>query len=201
MSVPHWKKCKRYDVPGDAHFLTFSCYRRLPLLARDRTRQWLVRGIDRARTANPFDLWGWVIMPEHVHLLILPHHDTAISPILSSIKQSVAKTFIAWLRSHAPTFLQQLEDKQPNGKLTYRFWQRGGGYDRNLRSTRNIHEKLQYIHNNPVRRQLVARRTDWYWSSAMAWQTGGSEPLAINRASFPALTPLDDRIDGALMRD
>ena len=66
------KRCRRYDDPGHAHALTFSCHRRLPLLSRDRTRKSLVESIDEARVREQFDLWAYVIMPEHVHALIRP---------------------------------------------------------------------------------------------------------------------------------
>ena len=66
------KRCRRYDAPGDAHALTFSCYRRLPLLSRDRTREWLVEAIEQARACERFYLWAYVILPEHVHVLIRP---------------------------------------------------------------------------------------------------------------------------------
>lgn len=85
MPTPHRKRCKRYDVPGDAHFLTFSCFRRQPLLSRDRTRMWFVEAFYSARKSAPFDLWAWVILPEHVHLVLLPKDQTRISSILSAI--------------------------------------------------------------------------------------------------------------------
>ena len=66
------KRCHRHDEPGHAHGLTFSCYRRLSLLSKDRTRRWLIEAIDEARSLAHFDLWAYVIMPEHVHILIVP---------------------------------------------------------------------------------------------------------------------------------
>jgi putative transposase len=66
------KRCRRYDDPGHAHALTFSCYRRLPLLSKDQTRRWLIEAIDVARRLVHFDLWAYVIMPEHAHLLLAP---------------------------------------------------------------------------------------------------------------------------------
>ncbi len=59
------KRCRRYDEVGHAHELTFSCDRRLPLLSRDRTRHWLIEAIQAARGRTRFDLWAYVIMPEH----------------------------------------------------------------------------------------------------------------------------------------
>ena len=154
MEPGHRKTRKVYDREGDAHFLTFSCFRRLPLLSRERTCQWLVEAIDRSRQKNPFNLWAWVIMPEHVHLVLLPHEDVGIASILTTMKQSVSRRAINWLKNESPHYLETLLDLQPNGKQSYRFWQRGGGYDRNLGSVRDIHEKIQYVHRNPIRRKV-----------------------------------------------
>ena len=62
-------------IPGHAHLLTFSCFRRMPLLSKDRTRRWFLEALGAARSALEFDLWAWVIMPEHVHLLIYPRRE------------------------------------------------------------------------------------------------------------------------------
>ena len=137
-------------------------------------------------------------MPEHVHLVLFPHRGVRIAQILTTMKQSVSRKAINWLRVNAPDYLENLLDRQPNGKQSYRFWQRGGGYDRNLRSTRDVHEKILYVHQNPVKRDLVSRPEDFQWSSARAWSTGLDEPIAINRDSVPTLSPTDDRIDSKL---
>jgi putative transposase len=193
MDEPHRKRCKRYDVPGDAHFLTFSCFRRLPLFTRDRSRQWMLDAIALGRKKGEYDLWAYVIMPEHVHLVILPHVGVKISTILTTLKQSVSKRALLWLRQNAPQYLPRLEDRQPNGMRAYRFWQRGGGYDRNLRTVADIYQKIEYVHNNPVRRKLVEMAEEWLWSSCRAWQTGTDIPIAIDRDSLPPLLPPDQR--------
>jgi REP element-mobilizing transposase RayT len=72
MTTPHRKRLKSYNTPGDAHELTFSCYRRLPLLSKDRTRRWFLEALDQARRRRNFYLWAYVIMPEHVHILLWP---------------------------------------------------------------------------------------------------------------------------------
>ena len=199
MNTPHRKLRKVYDREGDAHFLTFSCFRRLPLLSRDRTRDWLVNAVSLSREKNPFDLWAWVIMPEHVHLVLLPHSGIRIASILKTMKQSVSRRAIPWLRENAPDYLSRLLDLQPNGKQSYRFWQRGGGYDRNLRSTRDIHEKIMYVHQNPVKRGRTARPEEWNWCSARSWQSGEDKPLKINRDSVPTLSLTDEDVRSKLL--
>jgi putative transposase len=191
MGGDHRKSCKRYDVAGDAHFLTFSCFHRLPLLSRDRTCHWMLQAIASSRGKAPFDLWAYVLMPEHVHLVILPRGNARISSILR-MKSSVSKRAISWLKRHGPEFLEKLEDVQPNGDRHYRFWQRGGGYDRNLRTVHDIHEKIRYVHENPVRRGLVERAVDWKCSSAHAWASGVHDPIPIDRDTLAPLTVSDD---------
>src|ERR1700738_391917 len=93
------KTCKRYNTSGEAHALTFSCFRRQAFLSKDRSRQWLIDGISRACEKRHYHVWAYVIMPEHAHLLVWPTVRVYnISDFLNSIKQSVAKTALAYVR-------------------------------------------------------------------------------------------------------
>ena len=66
------KRRKRHDDDGAAREFTFSCYHRYQFLSRDRTRNWFIEALAAARSQHPFDLWAYVLMPEHVHLLLYP---------------------------------------------------------------------------------------------------------------------------------
>lgn len=182
--VPHRKTIKHYDLPGDARHLTFSCYHHLPLLSKERTCRWLVDAIASARIQHGFDLWAWVIMPEHVHLLIYPREKVDMRRVLPSIKNPVAVRAIQWLWRRAPHFLQKIR-VTVGGKVKHRFWQAGPGFDQNFDDVRAIHEVIEYIHMNPVRRGLVMRPEDWKWSSARAWM-GLPSVLNVDR-SVPRL--------------
>jgi putative transposase len=186
--MAHRKTCKRYNNPGDAHALTFSCFHRQPFLSKDRSRQWLVEAIDRARQQHGFHVWAYVIMPEHAHLLVWPSEaEYDISEVLNSIKQSVAKRALIYVRREAPAFLSRMEDHQPNGKTHYRFWQRGGGFDRNVVEPAIVYRQIDYYHNNPVRRGLCDRPEDWFWSSAADYAGVRTGPLELNRESLPMI--------------
>ncbi len=186
-AVTKRKTCKRYNEPGHAHSLTFCCFRRQPFLSRDRTRGWMLDAIERARRTHDLDLWAYVIMPEHVHILLYPRRDAYdISGILCSLKQSVSKRAILHVKRHALSQLAMMTDVQPNGRSSYRFWQRGGGYDRNLWSPQHVWETIDYIHANPVRRALCSREVDWSWSSARFWAGMDDGPLGIDVASVPS---------------
>ena len=52
------------------------------------------------------------------------------------------------------------------GKTVFRFWQPGGGYDRNIKDEATLKKMIEYIHNNPVRKAFVEDSTKWKWSSA-----------------------------------
>jgi len=185
--IPHRKQCRRYDNFGDSHCLTFSCFQRRPFLRSERARSWLGDTILTAKTKHPFDLWAYVIMPEHVHLVIWPHEQTRISSVLKAIKLPVTRRALNWVSSRAPGFLARMEDRQPNGKVSHRFWQRGGGYDRNLRTERDVHEKIDYIHANPLRRGPVVDLADWRWSSWHAYNGGTDLPIPVDVGSCPVL--------------
>ena len=130
----------------------------------------MVEAIDRARHKHAFDLWAYVIMPEHVHLLVWPREaGYSISHLLTSIKRRVSLQALAHVRKSVPAFLARMEDRQPGGRIHYRFWQRGGGYDRNLTEPKTVWAEIDYI-------QMYFR-----WSSSGA--VGARQP--------PALRPLD----------
>jgi putative transposase len=175
------KTRKVLNEPGHAHELTFTCYHRIPLLCKDRTRQWFVEALDRARAQHHFSIWAYVVMPEHAHVLVFPRNPTYdMSKVLQSIKQSVARRAMIYLRRHAPEWLGRLKITWPGGRVEHRFWQQGGGYDRNMFVPESIDASVEYIHNNPVRRELVATSTDWVWSSARWYAGERAVPLVID---------------------
>ena len=177
---------KSRDIPWDAHCLTFSCFRRQPFFTGQQAPGWFLECIDIARRNARFELWAWVIMPEHVHLVLCPHEGVAMRQILWHLKKPLSDRVLEHVRRDCPGFLPRMADVQPNGRTSYRFWQRGGGYDRNLRSVKDTHEKIRYVHGNPVRRGLVLRPEDWPWSSASDWL--GLRPAPI-RLDLDTLSP------------
>lgn len=184
--MAHRKRVRRINEPGHAHALTFSCFRRQAFLNRDRSRQWLMDAIDAARTKHRYHLWAFVVMPEHAHVIVMPvERKYDVSKFLASVKTAVARTAIAYVRTHAPMYLPRMLDEQPNGDRHYRFWQRGGGYDRNVVEPGTLWAEIDYLHANPVRRGLCERPTDWVWSSAGVYAGLADGPLRLDRESLP----------------
>ncbi|MGQ0636020.1 MAG: transposase [Planctomycetaceae bacterium] len=110
-------------------------------------------------------------MPEHVHLLVSPREaNIEIGRFAGFVKEHTARPAIRWLKDHAPEFLPKITVIE-GGVVRRRFWQPGGGYDRNVTDERTLLSIIDYIHFNPVRRGLCERATDWEWSSAR-WYAG-----------------------------
>ena len=185
------KRCRRYNDSGHAHFVTYSCYRRRPFLTRDRSRLWTRDAIAAACEKHAYDLWAYVIMPEHVHLLVSPRDaDYDMSRFLASVKLPVSRRAAAFVERDAPQFKRWMRHRSASGRESLRFWQHGGGFDANLTSPIEVHQTIDYIHANPVRRGLCERAEDWPWSSAAAF-AGDKSPIPIAFDSIPAVTPND----------
>ena len=179
------RECHRYNIAGHAHELTFSCYRNQAFLTAERVCKYLVDSIITSREKHQFDLWAYVFMPTHVHLLICPRTtEYSISDILLSIKQPVSRKAVNYLKKNNPGGLRYLTTNESFKR--YRFWQRGGGYDRNMTKIKTVIDSGRYLHNNPVRKGLVKSADEWHYSSAADWQKIRQGPIPIDFDSFPA---------------
>jgi putative transposase len=141
---------KRFHQSGQTHFVTFSCYRRSPLLAAARNKRIFEAALVRVRGSFGLCVYGYVVMPEHVHLLISEPQRGTLAEAIKSLKQGVARRL--------------LRDGE-------HFWQKRY-YDFNIRSHRQFIEKLRYIHRNPVKRGLCEHPEDWEWSSFRQYASG-----------------------------
>ncbi|MBU0982989.1 MAG: transposase [candidate division Zixibacteria bacterium] len=177
---------KRFNNAGHAHELTFSCYHRRRHFENRLYCTYLCRAISESRARYDFDLLAYVFMFNHVHLLIYPRSDVHdISLMLKSIKQSVGRRVIRAARLAGEARLKQF--RATTGSQSFRFWQVGGGYDRNIVERNTLRYVMRYIHNNPVRAGLVARPELWEWSSYRDWAGLGQGHLTIDRESVSLL--------------
>ena len=164
-SPKHRKRLRRREIGYAPRFLTFSCYQRMQLFDTPTLKQVFVDSLRRVHARGDFELIAWVIMPEHIHLMVRPLPGVIWAPIAAGLKTSVSKRILnRWQRTRTP-ILPLLHDAR--GDL--HFWQPGGGFDRNVRGDGELEKEIRYIHNNPVERELVAKPTDWEWSSARFW--------------------------------
>jgi putative transposase len=154
-------KLVRIHGRGHLHFITFTCYRRLPLLRSVRARNIFVEILDDVRNRYGFSLVGYVVMPDHVHLLISEPAIGTPSTVLQVLKQRVSRR----LRQKTRALSGQLKlTFEQSGSAAPRFWQRRF-YDFNVWSLKKRVEKLDYMHMNPLKRKLADHPMDWPWSS------------------------------------
>jgi putative transposase len=170
-------KPKRYTGRGDLHFITFSCYQRRPLLGTVRARNLFLKTLGEVRAKHDFLVFGYVVMPEHVHLLISEPKQLTPSRVLQILKQWVSRKMRGKRRkvSWQQLPLQFPEDK---GDLR-RFWQRRF-YDFNVYTAPKMRQKLDYMHANPVKRRLVKHPKDWPWSSFSFYASGEMGLITID---------------------
>ncbi len=154
------KNLKRLTGHGDFHFITFCCYQRRRLLASARARNLAVQILDEVRSGLGFALIGYVIMPEHVHLLISESRAVSPAKVIQVFKQRVSR----YLREPEPVREGRRALRFAAWGDLRRFWQRRY-YDFNVYSRAKVREKLEYMHANPVKNNLVGHPADWPWSS------------------------------------
>ncbi len=148
----------RYQNQRCLHFITFSCYRRMKLLDSVDARNAFERELERVRRWYGCYITGYVVMPEHVHLLISEPERSELSVVMQMLKQITSRR----LRPQDLPHLWQVRY-----------------YDFPVWSEKKTVEKLSYMHWNPVRRGLAPRREDWKWSSFVAWAEGAEGQVEI----------------------
>ncbi len=173
--VGHRKTVQHYHEPGDCHELTFSCCRRAPLLTNDPWRRLLAKQIDSANLRHNFHLVAFVFMSEHLHLLVYPTGGSEVRDLLKAIKRPFSHRIGQILQEHQSPVLNRLTIRERPGTMTFRFWQEGPGYDRNLNTQKAVLAAIDSIHRNPVRRGLVERANPWRWSRACWYESDGLE--------------------------
>jgi putative transposase len=159
--------------------VTFSCYRRRPYLGTVRSRDCFVKILDEIRTRHRFELVGYVVMPEHVHLLIGEPEKLNPSKVLQVLKQKVSRA-LRRRKKKGPRsqmeFVFEVEDEESPA-----FWQRRF-YDFNVWGEKKLNQKLEYMHRNPVDRKLVKHPRDWVWSSWSFYEGDGKGLIEIDIA-------------------
>jgi REP-associated tyrosine transposase len=171
---------KRFHQTGALHFITWSCEDRQPLLNSSGNRDLLLRVLEQMRNRYRFALVGFVVMPEHVHLLIS-------EPLIGNTSSAICAVKIGFTRrilSRNPHLWQhRREAGHPRSDGGQHFWMKRY-YDFNVYSESKISETLHYMHQNPVARGLVEHPEDWEWSSFRSYASGDNGIVKLNDWSW-----------------
>jgi putative transposase len=150
MASSQRKQMRRRGERGEARFLTFSCSEGRHFLATRIVQRAIVKTLDDLVAQGAFTLHAWVVMGNHVHLLLTPETQSVVLS-LSILKMEAARAVIA-----------------PRDG-SHQIWERGGGFDRLVWSDQAYWNIFTYIHFNPVKAGLASTPLDWLWSSARDW--------------------------------
>jgi len=132
----------RFQESGHSHFVTFSCYDRRPYFRDPDGCDLFLQCLEDMRRNFEMCVYGYIVMPEHVHLLLSEPPQAKLADAMHYLQLSLAKRL------------------RRDGS----FWQKRY-HDRNVRDYREFTIKLRYLHRNPVKRGLVQSALDWKWSS------------------------------------
>jgi putative transposase len=150
-------RLERRQQSGHLHYITFSCHNRSPYLISPESKQTFLKTLESVRKRYNFQIFGYVVMPEHVHLLISEPPIKPLNVALAVVKRTTS--------SHLP--------EKPFWLPRY--------YDFNIFSDKKRIEKLRYIHRNPVSRGLAEKPEDYPWSSFRAYALNEPTPIALTR--------------------
>ena len=164
---------RRHDEPGHTHFWTVSCYRRLTFFWHDAMKRVAVDGLRVIQEKFGICLIAYVVMPDHLHVVLYPHAKGDDRPIPISDLWHIFKKHIGF---HGKACLRDVWRR--DGKLwsdPLNAWAKGAfdhqtvmetrGYDFNIDREKTLLQKIEYCHKNPLTRELVAHPKDWLWSS------------------------------------
>lgn len=168
---------KHYDNLGTARFITFSCYKGVRLFTDIYFIRIFLDELNKIRNQTKIKIYGYVIMPEHVHLVIYPSESIKIGPLIGKLKALSSKRIIDFLKKSNNLILEKLQN--PNSRGGYSCW-KYRCYDHNCRSNEAIVEKINYCHKNPVNGGLVDSSDKWEWSSFNWYQGRTDVPLEID---------------------
>ena len=166
---------KRYYGADHLHFITCSCYHRQRWLDSRRRRDLFLRVLEQVRRRYDFVVAGYVIMPEHIHLLISEPGKGDPSRVMQAVKQGFARRVLRQTRKRQVAAQGELFAGQAEHVWQRRF------YDFNVWSEGKRIEKLRYMHRNPVQRGLVAEPEQWVWSSFRSYAYGEAGTVGVNQ--------------------
>lgn len=165
-------RLRHYDGLGTARFVTFSCFEHHPFLDDEVVIIQLLKHVELLRTRHKIKIVAYVIMPDHVHLVLYPPDDVKLGLAIGRMKGRAARAIIPLC-----------EERLVRSTGAPALWQKRC-YDHNCRSVDVVWEKIRYCHNNPVQRGLVSRARDWPWSSCRWYEGSRDVPLVMDVMEF-----------------
>ncbi len=167
-----------FDIEGHAHFITFSCYHHLPMLGRDKCKRIVLGHLNMLSRTHQVGVVGYVVMPDHVHALVRPIATGLLSTFIQQWKRMTSDAILEFLKLGTPQDTTPFADRVRDSAGKIHVWQKRY-YPFNVFTIEKAVEKLEYMHNNPVKAGLVNDPCDWPWSTASHFLKGKPCPVDL----------------------
>src|SRR5262245_30954649 len=167
------KKWTNRNLPGALHYVTASCHHRAPVFKDEQCCLTFFQTLQELREQRAFKLVAYVLMPDHCHLIVNPR-DGDITVLVGALKGITARQIIdasnGRFRLEKPSYDLAINQVWQESFKAFPLW-----------SDWMIWQKINYIHKNPLKAQLVKSSADYWWSSFRAFYFQSGEPLAVDK--------------------
>lgn len=157
---------KHFVIEGHIYYVTTNVYNRLPIFTRPSFIIPLLDSLNYYRYQHHCKLLGYVIMPDHIHVILFPIGESQLGDFMRDFKRFTSGRLVRQVKVEGITEWSNAFAKA--GEATNRgenkVWQ-DDYWDKNIYSEKFLRQKLNYIHRNPVRANLVAEPDGYPYSS------------------------------------
>lgn len=164
------EKYKIYDN-DKAYYVTLTVVNWIDVFTRKNHKLKIIESLKYCQSNKGLTIFGWVLMPSHLHMIARADGKYTLSEILRDFKKYTAKEILRQIKeepeSRREWLLSEFEKAgEPLKRITkYKFW-KDGNHPKEIGTNAFLNEKLNYIHMNPVEETMVARPEDYLFSSA-----------------------------------
>jgi len=163
----------RYKIneQDGAYFITMTVVNLINIFTRKEQIQIIIDSLKHCQKEKELEIYGWCLMPSHLHIICRAGGKIGMSAILRDFKKYTSKKIVKQIieesESENEWILQQFKDacKYLKRKQEYKVWQ-DSNHAKIIFTNNFFHQKLNYIHQNPVEAMLVANPEDYLYSSA-----------------------------------
>lgn len=174
------KKRPHLPTPNCLHFVPVITYKRTRLFRSAALCREFFSALREVRGRFPFELYAYVLLPDHFHVLVKPI-DSDISRLIQKIKSLTARRIVGRLKSGQGAAALQVLRKAKHERRSHLYQVFQDSFrDLELWSPWMTRQKIDYIHKNPVNEHLTENAAAYPWSSWRAINELSGEPIAVD---------------------
>jgi len=174
----------RYQIVQDhpLYFVTFSVVQWLPVFIAEEACRVITDSFNFCYEHKQLRTNAFVIMPTHMHAVVFDdeHKVGRLQQTLADMRKYTGRQLAGYCTSHLPACFARTMRAEAGKDRAHRFWQRGT-HPEAIYSQRFLRQKVDYIHDNPVRKGLVLEPHYWRFSSAALWLQGGNSEIVLTQ--------------------